>query len=313
MAARLLPILTTVAYRSPFTGRGLSALSARGLARAAVASVADQEPVAGLAYDLETTGLDPHSSEIVQLAIVCANSRRNAQFSRLVLPVGEVEPGAAAVHGWSKERLAAEGALPFAEVWRECEEWLEATFNTTRPLVWAAHNGDRFDRPILLRCVQEADASRSSALDAPRAVWVDTLKMARRQMPRRSGPGSHTLGRLHEDAGCGALVNAHDALVDARALSQVWKWLVAEAEAARDESAAAGAAADASYRDATFQAYLQRVGYGGSEPDPAEERGGARRSGAERRGGAARVARTRSAAAAAAATDDLLDFPGVGQ
>ena len=41
------------------------------------------------------------------------------------------------------------------QVWDECEHWLSETFGDKRPLVWAAHNGNRFDLPILTRLVRE--------------------------------------------------------------------------------------------------------------------------------------------------------------
>lgn len=78
-----------------------------------------QEYVAGLAYDLETTSLDPETTEVVQIAIVAVNSRTPDDpptFTRLVLPEGPIEAGAAAVHGYTRERLIEEGARPFEEV-----------------------------------------------------------------------------------------------------------------------------------------------------------------------------------------------------
>ena len=230
-----------------------------------------QEAVAALAFDLETTGRDPHSNEIVQIAIVCANSLKPTppSFTRLVLPEGPIDPGAQAVHGYSRERLLDEGARSFEEVWAEAEEWIEGTFQSTRPLVWCAHNGHRFDRPILTRSVAALSAqgtatqgratgsshnpvgpSLGASLAPSRAVFVDTLPMARAAFPNRSGPGSHTLGRLYADAlrGESTLENAHDALADANALVTVWRWLVEEM---RVDS-----------RAENFQQHLQELAYG---------------------------------------------------
>ena len=60
----------------------------------------------------------------------------------------------------SRRPPAAHGAQPLATVWRECEQWVQATFEGSRPLVWAAHNGRRFDEPILRRCVGELGVER---------------------------------------------------------------------------------------------------------------------------------------------------------
>ena len=43
------------------------------------------------------TGLDTTSCEIVQIAVVVANSQKGAKFSRLVLPRLPIDPGASAV------------------------------------------------------------------------------------------------------------------------------------------------------------------------------------------------------------------------
>ena len=132
------------------------------------ASSSQQEYCAALAFDLETTGLDLRTSEVVQIAIVIANSKRGACFVRKVLPEGQIDPGASAVHGFTREALIADGAAPFATVWKECEDWLDETLqSSTRPLVWAAHNGKRFDFPILTRCVNHVSGSTSALLRPP--------------------------------------------------------------------------------------------------------------------------------------------------
>jgi DNA polymerase III epsilon subunit-like protein len=221
------------------------------------AEIDRQLPAAGLAFDLETTGLDVESSEIVQIAIVVANSQRGALWHSLVLPEGPIDPGAAAVHGLTREALLEREARPFAEVWAECEEWLEQTLGTERPLIWAAHNGDRFDRPILSRCVLAARGGTELplVLQAPRASFVDTITMAKRARAGRPDPirgyTSHRLGCLYHEASGGPLDGAHDALADSRALAAVWRWLV-ETKAA-DPRAGSGAGA--------FQAHLQATAY----------------------------------------------------
>ena len=261
---------------------------ARAPSRRAISTMRDdgsgseQYPAAGLAWDIETTGIDTNVAEIVQLAVVCANSARNASFSAYVMPEGEVDPEAAAVHGLTKDRLRELGAKPLGDVWTDCLDWIGASFPPTSPLVWAAHNGDRFDRPVLTRCLADA------ALPPPRAAaWLDTLTLARSALPGRYGKGSYTLTRLHADS-CGAgIEGAHDALADAQALStvrartrphtrtpaegtshphalrrnahvyamQVWRWLVEEASA------------DAR-RPETFQAHLQYAAYPHLAPPP---------------------------------------------
>lgn len=241
--------------------------------RTICATAAQQEFVPGLAFDLETTGLDTGSAEIVQLAIVVANSKHDAKFSRFVLPRGDIDPGAAAVHGITKDILVQRGAQPFDAVWEECEAWCTDTFGSDRPLVWAAHNGARFDEPILRRCVHEATGGPSALLSAPRASFVDTLKMARAGLPGRYAkhpygvkPGPYTLGALYKDAhpDGASLENAHDALVDAQALARVWRWLVDEQSADKRSTQWEGG----QLLGSAFQAHLQFHGYQ-LQPPPA--------------------------------------------
>ena len=89
----------------------------------------------------------------------------------------------------------------------------------------------------------------SPLLCTPRAAWVDTLQLARRALPDRvrgsDGHGPHTLSSLYGTASGGeSLDGAHDALVDAEALSCVWKWLVEQAGADDESTAWAAEALD---------------------------------------------------------------------
>lgn len=239
-----------------------------------------QEFAAALAFDLETTGLDVSACEIVQFAVIVVNSRRGAKYSAYVLPEGPIDPGAASVHGLSREVLVELGARPFAAVWAECEAWLNETVQSqTRPLIWGAHNGDRFDRPILVRSVTSA-VGGSALLSSPRAKWVDTLSLARRALPGRyraasSGkPGPYTLGQLYKEASGGkALDGAHDALADTEALGVVWQWLVSTQGADPESTHGWEELGDLQGVCPRFQQHLQSRGYPqlAHEPPPSVE------------------------------------------
>ena len=85
-------------------------------------------------------------------------------------------------------------------------------------------------------------AKHAAEADLASALWFDTLPLAREAFPDRRGPGSHTLGRLFSDATGGPLGGAHDALADARAVAEVWPWLVERRGEAWDDHLAALAA-----------------------------------------------------------------------
>lgn len=224
-----------------------------------------EEYVAALAYDLETTDGDPHSqtTQIIQIAVVCANSAKSPRpsFSRLVMPEAEITEGAAAVHGITRDYLLQHNAQPFPVVFEELCQWLDATFGSARPLAWAAHNGARFDHPILWR---QTSALHPEWASSPRHAWLDTCQLAY-EVIRKRGKGHRTLGTLYEQATGQYLSGAHDALVDADAVAVVWPWLVAQRDrylvpteiASLDPSAAP---------DYVFQVYLQTLAYRWSPP-----------------------------------------------
>lgn len=263
--------------------------------------------VAGLAYDLETTGVGP-GAEIIQLAVHTCNSAKDEPpvFAAYVLPRGPIDPGATRVHGLTMEKLEAAGAAPFDEVWAQCEAWIDETFGGERPLVWCAHNGNSFDHPILRReCIR---IGRNLA-DDERHRFEDTLPLSRRILPGRRGPDSYSLRRLYADATAGGgFANAHDALADAQALSTVWRWLAATLLPAEADDAA---------RAAAFQSELQRIGYA-APPGPATVApapAAARKSSPKRAAGAA----TKSKRAPQSSSEPpllgmtpALELPGVG-
>lgn len=271
--------------------------------------------VAGLSYDLETTGIGP-DAEIVQIAVHVANSARAEppSFQSLVMPSGPIQPGATAVHGFTRESLEAADAQQFGTVWGELEEWLQATLGSERPLVWCAHNGDRFDHPILTRACRAVDADLRG--DDAYAHWRfhDTLPLARRVLPGGTAQGGHSLGALYAEAtGGGGFDNAHDALADARALTTVWRWI-----STVEMGIAAPGAADEQARTRCFQAELQRLGYEAAAPPKARAaRGGAAAAASPSKAKAAmekaKAAREKAAAAPPlSGAAPLLEVPGVG-
>ena len=124
-----------------------------------------------IVFDLETTGTNPATDRIVQLAIVRFEpnikpaGRRRPQkprsFVRNFHPGRPVPAAATAVHGIGDEDVA--DAPPFGEVAR----WLAAEFAECDV---AGFNVRRFDLPLLVhemqRCGVELDLSGSRILDA---------------------------------------------------------------------------------------------------------------------------------------------------
>jgi DNA polymerase-3 subunit epsilon len=152
------------------------------------------------AVDIETTGKDIGSAEIVDLAAVRVRDGVIVdQWESLVKPRVPIEAAAAAVTGIGEAEVA--DAPRFEEVWPAFRDFCGSD-------VVVAHNGYAFDFPILDRM--------SEPLGGRSLVTYDTLVLA-----RELHPGSRRLGDLasHFKIEMGT---AHRAMVDSLALAKVF-------------------------------------------------------------------------------------------
>jgi superfamily I DNA/RNA helicase len=158
------------------------------------------------AVDIETTDKDVTSAEIVDLAAVrVRNGVIVDEWSSLVRPRVRMHAAAAATHGITEAELAT--APYFEAVWESFRDFCGED-------VLVAHNGYRFDFPILDRM--------SAPSGGHTFVTYDTLVLA-----RELHPGSRRLGDLALRFGI-PVGQAHRALDDSRALAHVFLRLDAE-------------------------------------------------------------------------------------
>ena len=157
-------------------------------------------------FDLETTGSDTRSCEIVEIgAVRVVDGVTHEEYHELVRPGVPIEPGAQKQHGYSDDDVA--GAPPFAEVWPRFKAFVGAD-------ALVAHNGLEFDVPVLRRMA--AGQGHTAPLHA-----YDTLPLA-----KSLGGGSARLTSLAERHGI-PVGRAHHALDDARMLVGVYQALEA--------------------------------------------------------------------------------------
>jgi superfamily I DNA/RNA helicase len=153
-----------------------------------------------VAFDLETTDLDVGGCEIVELAGVrVRDGKPAAEFRELVRCTRPVSAKARAIHGYGDEDLRL--AAPFAEVWSRFRRFVGSD-------LLVAHNGQRFDVPVLRRLAAACGGTED-------LVFFDTLPLARSVLDE-SARLEDLASRFEVPLG-----RAHHALDDARALAGV--------------------------------------------------------------------------------------------
>ncbi|MBI1244623.1 MAG: DNA polymerase III subunit epsilon [Alphaproteobacteria bacterium] len=185
-----------------------------------------------IVLDTETTGLDPKSHRILEIACVELMNHvpTGRNFHKLVDPEMEVSAEAAAVHGITNEKL--KGAPVFAEI---VSEFLE--FVADSKLV--IHNAE-FDVGFI-----NAELARLGFPKIPLARAIDTVLVARKKFPGAPASLDALCKRFGVD---NAHRTFHGALLDCDLLAQVYLELIGGRQAALLETgpAARGPQAQAS-------------------------------------------------------------------
>jgi superfamily I DNA/RNA helicase len=152
------------------------------------------------AVDIETTDKDVDKAEVIDIAAVrVRNGVPVAEWSSMVRPRVPIHAAVVRLTGISEADVA--GAPYFEAVWPEFRDFCGTD-------VVVAHNGYRFDFPILERM--------AAAQGGHSFVTYDTLVLARELFP-----GSRRLEDLAKKFGVD-MPTAHQAIVDSRALAGVF-------------------------------------------------------------------------------------------
>ena len=155
-------------------------------------------------FDFETTDNDVVTCGVVEIgAARVVNGEIVDRFHAMVRPYQPISAKATAVHGYTDADVA--GARSFAEVWPEFRAFVGED-------VLIAHNGQRFDVPVLRRLAAELEGVDS-------LVFYDTYPLAR-SLSQDSPRQEDIARRFGIDCG-----RAHHALDDAITLAQVYREL----------------------------------------------------------------------------------------
>ncbi|MBI4700386.1 MAG: 3'-5' exonuclease [Deltaproteobacteria bacterium] len=161
--------------------------------------------------DVETTGTDPASDRIVELAVVIGQGAEvRERASWLVNPGVPIPEQATKVHGYTDADVA--GRPAFAEIVIEVADRL-------RGAIPAAYNAP-FDRGFLVAELERAGIELDPLPPAlrPEVEWLDPLVFARELHDQRQG--GRSLGEVSRRLGI-KLEQAHQATADAEAALQV--------------------------------------------------------------------------------------------
>ena len=162
-------------------------------------------------FDLETTGADPTSAHIVQIAyLLCDDSLEPiSKGCHLVNPGALIEPGASRVHGITNEAVKNE---PYFKQYAQTFHHLMS--NT----VWVGYNNLRFDN-IIIR--NEFDVC--GLQKPPCAGTIDCFKIFTYYEGKSKKRGTRTLSAAHKFYCTYDYDNAHDALADVIATWNVYR------------------------------------------------------------------------------------------
>ena len=171
-----------------------------------------------VAFDLETTGLDPVTCRIVEIGAVRfrGDGVVLGQFEQLVDPRSPIPNSATQIHGISDDDVAGQPTI--GEVLPRFVEFLG-----NRPAILMAHNA-AFDVGFL-----SAESSRQR-YQLPRHPVLDTCSFARRRLRLVN----YKLGTLRRHYRLIHLEN-HRAIGDARVLMEVFLRLIRERPAVKSE------------------------------------------------------------------------------
>ena len=183
-----------------------------------------------LSMDLETTGLE-RKSEILQISCSPSNVETES-FSENVFPERQIiNQAATQVHGISVDfrngrktlmkRATELAAVSQTRGLTDVCSYLEHYSHSAR-IVLIAHNGDKFDFPVLINALERNNLLR--VFLSINVLLVDSLKIVSKEMKQKDSPlqscKSKSLSDLYECL-IKETFDAHDAAEDAAALSRV--------------------------------------------------------------------------------------------
>jgi DNA polymerase III epsilon subunit-like protein len=185
-------------------------------------------PLLEIFLDIESTGPDPCHDRIFQLAAIASVHKKQvgAPFSAFVNPEVPISPIARKITGKSMEDV--KNAASISQVLELFFTWINSIrSNSAQTCVFIAHSGARFDFLILWNEMNRAGFDLENTMQSIGWTYIfDTYLWMKKFAPKTKlvlirGRPSLSLSNLYLALCKEKLENAHDALVDTRALFNI--------------------------------------------------------------------------------------------
>ncbi|KAK0140531.1 DNA polymerase III PolC-type [Merluccius polli] len=166
-------------------------------------------------FDLETTGLDTRNCDIIQLAAISGGH----SFNRYMVPAAPICETAMQLTGFNVQNGALfwhNTAMPTVTLHEALTSFLTFLRSFRSPVLLAAHNGKRFDVPILTRVLRSC--SLLDDFERLGTSYLDTLLLVR-DLFRLESYSQKSLVQLF----LGKDYDAHNALEDVKALQELYR------------------------------------------------------------------------------------------
>jgi DNA polymerase III epsilon subunit-like protein len=192
---------------------------AMGVKAAEMSKIASSESAHGNLYlgilDLETTGLikrDRPLPKIVDIAVRIVRS--DTTLFSLVNPLEPIPQSASQIHGITDDKVIT--APSFKDVALTITKKVSEIVSSQDAIVFLAHNGDKFDGPILRAAFKDCEVPIP-----PNWHICDSLTLFKGMLPKQTGTWKPwALGNLHQRLVGRPIVDQHRAVGDVLALER---------------------------------------------------------------------------------------------
>tara|TARA_B100000035_G_scaffold232394_1_gene200619 strand:- start:114 stop:713 length:600 start_codon:yes stop_codon:yes gene_type:complete len=179
--------------------------------------------MATVIYDFETSGLNPYHDDITEIGCVCLET--NTHYTTLVKPLSDnlLSEENQRVTGITNKMLYKQGKEPLV-AFLEFFDYLKGLLCNVGPLTLIAHNGRSFDDIFFKRIHSYLVEQGHTEFDPimKDIQYIDSLLLSRYLYPNRSKYAMWAMCGLFNITN----ENAHRAMGDVNALTQIWKELM---------------------------------------------------------------------------------------